>query len=179
MKRTFWKMLYAEYYAKSESPDQSAHRRGLLWSLVYSTVSVDSISGLDKMPWSDWPTLPTWGVGPCSHNVNKILRLDLISVPRFSLTGTLEPQRQKTYLWTCAPSEGSDQTARIRIFTVRVSDSQGYKVSSCGQRRLIRLQMRRLIVVSIWHIWQKVFFLISRLIYSTDSTDSVSGQLRP
>ena len=51
------------------------------------------------------------------------------------------------YLRTCAPSEDSDQTAHsrslIRIFTGRISDSrwQGYKVSSCGQRRLIRLRV--------------------------------------
>ena len=39
-----------------------------------------------------------------------------------------EPQRQATYLRTCAPSEDSDQTAHvrslIRIFTGRISDSQ-------------------------------------------------------
>ena len=44
------------------------------------------------------------------------------------------------YLWTCAPSEDSDQTAHsrslIRIFTGRILDRQGCKVSSCGQRRL-------------------------------------------
>ena len=60
------------------------------------------------------------------------------------LIESLEPQRQKTYLWTCAPSEDSDQTAHsrslIRIFTGRILDSQGCKVSSCGQRRLVRLR---------------------------------------
>ena len=54
------------------------------------------------------------------------------------------PQRQKKDLWTCAPSEDSDQPAHsrslIRIFTVRILDSQGWKVSSCGQRRLTRLR---------------------------------------
>ena len=52
-------------------------------------------------------------------------------------------QSQKTYLLTCAPSEDSDQPAHsrslIRIFTERILDSQGCKVSSCGQKTLIRL----------------------------------------
>ena len=43
-------------------------------------------------------------------------------------------------LLACAFSEDSDQTAHlrslIRIFTGRNLDSRGYKVSSCGQRRL-------------------------------------------
>ena len=66
------------------------------------------------------------------------------------VTGTVdgihvyEPQRQETYLWTCAPSEDSDQPAHsrsvIRIFPVRNWDSQGYKLSSGGKRRLIRLR---------------------------------------
>ena len=37
------------------------------------------------------------------------------------------PQRQRIYLWTCIPSEDSDQTAQmrslIRIFTGRILDS--------------------------------------------------------
>ena len=53
---------------------------------------------------------------------------------------SFELYRQKTYLRTCAPSEASDQTAHsrslIRIFTVCTLESQGCKVSSCGQRRL-------------------------------------------
>ena len=48
--------------------------------------------------------------------------------------------RQKTYLRTCAPSKDSDQPAHsrslIRIFTRRILDSQGDKVSSCGQQKL-------------------------------------------
>ena len=51
-----------------------------------------------------------------------------------------EPQRQETYLRTCAPSEESDQPARMRrlisILFWRILDSQWSKVSSCGQRRL-------------------------------------------
>ena len=54
-----------------------------------------------------------------------------------------EPQRQKTYLLTCAASEDSDQPAHSHICAVwsessldAFLDSQRYKVSSCGQRRL-------------------------------------------
>ena len=43
-----------------------------------------------------------------------------------------EPQSHKTYLWTCMPTEDSDQPAHsrnlIRIFTGRILDSQGCKV---------------------------------------------------
>ena len=46
---------------------------------------------------------------------------------------------QKMYLRTCVPSEDSDQPAHsrslIRIFTGRIFDSQGCKVSSCEERR--------------------------------------------
>ena len=51
-----------------------------------------------------------------------------------------ELHRQKMYLWTCEPSEVSDQTAHLRsliwCFTGRILDSQWCKVSSGGQRRL-------------------------------------------
>ena len=51
-----------------------------------------------------------------------------------------EPKRPKTYDWICVSSEDSDQTAHsrslIRIFTGRILDSKGCKVSSCGHRRL-------------------------------------------
>ena len=53
---------------------------------------------------------------------------------------TNEPKRQEMYLRTCAPSENSAQHALsrslIRIFSVRILDSQGCKVSSRGQRNL-------------------------------------------
>ena len=53
---------------------------------------------------------------------------------------TFESQREKTYLRKCAPSEDSDQPAHlcslIRIFTVRILDTHGCNVSSCGKRRL-------------------------------------------
>ena len=59
------------------------------------------------------------------------------------LTGSYEPQRQKTYLQTCVPSNDSDRPAHscnlIRIFTGRNLDSQGCKNSICGQERLVRL----------------------------------------
>ena len=49
-------------------------------------------------------------------------------------------QCQKTYLPTSAPSKDSDQPAHsiclIRIFVVRILDSQGCEMSSCGQRKL-------------------------------------------
>ena len=50
---------------------------------------------------------------------------------------TLWATTSETYLCTCAPSEYLDQPVRsrslIRIFTGRILDSQGWKVSSCGQ----------------------------------------------
>ena len=62
----------------------------------------------------------------------------------FSSCRTVEPQHQKTYLQTYAPSEDSDQPAHsrrlIRIFTGRIFDSQECKVSSCLKRRLIRMR---------------------------------------
>ena len=49
-------------------------------------------------------------------------------------------QRQNTYLRKSAPGEDSDQLAHmkciIRIITRRFLDSEGCKVSSCGERRL-------------------------------------------
>ena len=44
--------------------------------------------------------------------------------------GLLDTQRQKTYLLVIAPSADSDQPAHS------CTDSQGCRVSSCGQRRL-------------------------------------------
>ena len=55
-----------------------------------------------------------------------------------------ESQHQKTYLWISAPSEDSDQTAHsrslIRIFTGRILDSHGCKVSSWWQKTLLILR---------------------------------------
>ena len=64
------------------------------------------------------------------------------SIPLFGGTGrrrlfcdAYRQQRQKTYFRAYAPSEDSDQTAHsrslIRIFTGRILDTHGYKVSSC------------------------------------------------
>ena len=54
---------------------------------------------------------------------------------------SLEPQLEKTYLQTYAPTADSlDQSAQsrslIRIVTVRILDSQIWKISLCGQRRI-------------------------------------------
>ena len=58
---------------------------------------------------------------------------------KWPLVKTIGPLCQKTYLWSCAPGEDSDQPAHSRsliwIITGRIFDSQGCKVSSCGQRR--------------------------------------------
>ena len=47
---------------------------------------------------------------------------------RICSTKTFEAQQQKTYLWTCAPSEDSDQPSHssslISIFTRHVLDCQ-------------------------------------------------------
>ena len=70
-------------------------------------------------------------VGPVStFNVEAIL----MSIP------TYVPQRPKTYLCTCVFSEDSDQSAHsrrlIRIITERILDSQGCKISACGQGKI-------------------------------------------
>ena len=55
-----------------------------------------------------------------------------------------EPPHDKTNEMTCPPSEDSDQPGHllslIRVFAVRSVGSKGSKLSSCGQRRLIRLR---------------------------------------
>ena len=64
------------------------------------------------------------------------------------------PQHKKSYLRTCAHSEDSDQTAHsrslIRIFAGPISDSQAYKVSSCGQRRLWSDCVDAQVDLSLW-----------------------------
>ena len=49
----------------------------------------------------------------------------------------IKPKRKKTYVQTCAFSEGSDQHSQslIRIFNGWILDSQGCKISVCGKRR--------------------------------------------
>ena len=67
---------------------------------------------------------------------------------RLTRKQTLAPCVQWSFKWAttwqnqqneCAPSEDLDQPGQIRVFAVRSMDSYGPKVSSCGQRRLIRL----------------------------------------
>ena len=94
--------------------------------------------------------------------------------PRFSVnhsfTRRFEPQRQKTYLRTCAPSEDSDQPAHsrslIRTFTRRILDSQGCKVSSWGRRILWSYCAHAQADLSLrWaHMSEKVRFLTLMLI---------------
>ena len=54
-----------------------------------------------------------------------------------------EPPHDKTNKMTCAPSEDSEQPGHlpnlIRVFAMRSMGSLGPKISSCEQRRLIRL----------------------------------------
>ena len=77
----------------------------------------------------------------CGYTVCSCL---FVQIPRvnvvYDTTNFNEPQRQKTYLSTCPPSEHSDQPAHshslIRIFTDRILDIQECKVSLCGQRRI-------------------------------------------
>ena len=61
---------------------------------------------------------------------------------------------QKTYLWTYASSEDSDQTAQmcslIRIFTGCILESQGCNFFMLTMKTLIRLAMHRLIRVFVW-----------------------------
>ena len=73
-------------------------------------------------------------------NILKILNYTHAELTNSSVSNLFGPQGQKPCLRTCAPSEDSDQPAHsrslIRIFTERILDSQGYTVSSCGQRWL-------------------------------------------
>ena len=68
-------------------------------------------------------------------------------LPDCSISGVsslmFEPAHDKTNKITCAPSEDSDQPgllpSLIRVFAVRSMGSEAPKLSSCGQRGLIRL----------------------------------------
>ena len=79
----------------------------------------------------------------------------------------------KTYIRSCTPSEDSDHSADlfclIRIFTGHSLDSQGCKVSSCGQRRLLSNSADAQADLSFpWCTCQQVRFHKSRLIYVHD-----------
>ena len=93
---------------------------------------------------------------------------------KLAISGPFERQRQKTYLWMCAPREDSDQTAHSRsliwIFTGWILDSHGCKVSSCGQQKLYRLiwvswahcDVRRYVFHIVAHLcrkWYRMFTL--------------------
>ena len=69
-------------------------------------------------------------------------------------------QRQKSYLRTCAPSEDSDQTAHRNLHWVHFRDSQGCKIFSCEQVRLIRLHERASLFETFLGVRQKAFFPI-------------------
>ena len=85
-----------------------------------------------------------------------------------------EPPHDKTNKMAFAPSEDSDQPGHppnlIRVFTVRSMGSWGPNVSSCGQRRLIRLGVQtgrtpRLICVFSGRSGHFVGFVMRRLMY--------------
>ena len=72
----------------------------------------------------------------------------------------------KTYLWICAVNEDSAQPAYSRIFTGRFLDSQGCKVSSCGQLRLMRLRgCAGLFKSSLGaHVRRYVYYVVAHII---------------
>ena len=67
--------------------------------------------------------------------------VDIVKV--FQKCHTFEPHRDKINKMVCVPSEDSDQPGHppslVRVFTVRLIDSQVSQLSSSGQRRLIGL----------------------------------------
>ena len=81
---------------------------------------------------------------------------------------TNEPRRQKMYLRRCSPSADSDQPGHscglTRIFTERILDSQGCKVSTCYNEDCDKTaRIHRLIRVFVGRTYQKVRFLTLRL----------------
>ena len=88
--------------------------------------------------------VPVYGIGVQSHIKPRDVDITSMKV-RFIQCSmknrkSKEPQCQKTYLWICAPSEDSNQPAHsrslVRIFTVRILDSQGCSFN----KDLIRLR---------------------------------------
>ena len=78
----------------------------------------------------------TYTMQDCSVLVNR-------ECVKSRIRNTYEPQYQITYPRTCAHSEDSDQPAHLRSLIrnrLCILNSQGCNVSSCGQRRLIRLR---------------------------------------
>ena len=76
-------------------------------------------------------------------NPQKINTTALEVTEILKLSDYCEPPHDKTNEITCAPSEDSDLPGHppslIRVFAVRSMSNWGPNVSSCGQRRLIRL----------------------------------------
>ena len=86
-------------------------------------------------------------------------------------------QRQKSYLRTCAPSEDSDQTAHRNLHWVHFRDSQGCKIFSCEQVRLIRLHERASLFESFLGVRQKAFFPILLIHIISASSENVSANM--
>ena len=77
----------------------------------------------------------------------------------FHIHASFQLQRQKMFLWTCVPSEDSDQPENlcslIKIFSRHILDSQGCKVSSYEDSDK----------TAHTHTCTKEHFLMTRLIY--------------
>ena len=78
-------------------------------------------------------------------------------MPKVYIVQWFEPPHDKTNKVACAPSEDSDQPGHllyppslIRVFAVRFMGSVWPKLSSCGQRRLIKLGAQVILLVLPW-----------------------------
>ena len=80
---------------------------------------------------------------------------------------TFEPQRQKTHLRVCAPSEDSDQTAHsrslIRIFNGPILAKEATFLHADNEDYEQTVRTRRLIWVFVGRTFQKVRFLKFRI----------------
>ena len=98
-------------------------------------------------------------------------------------------EEAETYNWAatwqnqqseCAPSEDLDQPGHppslIRVFVVRLMDSYGSKLSSCGQRRLWSDWADAQAYLSLrWAHTHLVGFVMSRLIYGMATSQDLFG----
>ena len=79
-----------------------------------------------------------------------------------------EPQGEKTYLRTCAPSEGSDQP--VRIFTGRILDVSKFHHTGYKDTNQTVGAVRRLICVLFWvHMSEGCFLILccrSNIVYT-------------
>ena len=109
-----------------------------------------------------------------------LIRMEVVKQQRYyiliiSALCIHEDQRPKTYLRTYAPCDNSDQPAHsrrlIRIVAGRILDRQGRKVSSIGQRTLIRLLGSAGWFESSWgaHIRRYVFSCWGSYYHATQS----------